>query len=190
MNPQTPSSAPDPLAQLQDIHLPEAVGLWPPAWGWWLLLVVVIAAVASIIYFVRRNRSRNAYRALALKELAKIKQQYDANKNSEYLQAVSILLRRTALSGFSKQFNASIKGEEWLRWLDAQSGKPSTDFSQGVGRALLIGPYQKNPEFDRNALHKLVESWIQQHRNQWQKKSAPIPSVKNGSMKSEASANV
>lgn len=195
MNPQTPSSAPDPLAALQDIHLPEAIGLWPPAWGWWLLLFVVVATVASIIYFVRRNRSRNAYRALALKELATIKQQYDENKDAEYLQAISILLRRTALSGFGTTFNASIKGEEWLRWLDAQNSKPGTDFSQGVGRALLIGPYQKNPEFDRNALHKIVEKWIQYHRNQWQKKSAPTPDVKidkmkNDSIKSEASANV
>ena len=27
----------DPLSQLADIHLPEAVSAWPPAVGWWLL---------------------------------------------------------------------------------------------------------------------------------------------------------
>lgn len=191
MNPQTPTSAQDPLAQLQDIHLPEAIGFWPPAWGWWLLLFVVLATVGSIIYFARRNRLLNGYRALALKELAKIKQQYDAEKNSEYLQAISILLRRTALSGFGAQFNASIKGEDWLQWLDTQNHKPSTEFSKRVGRALLIGPYQKNPEFDRDALHKSVESWIQHHRNQWQKKPAPTLNMKKvDSIKSEADQHV
>ncbi len=171
MNPQIPSSAQDPLAQLQDIHLPDAIGLWPPAWGWWLLLVVIIVALGSIIYFLRRHKSRNAYRALALAELHAIQTQYSVEKNSEYLQAISILLRRVALSGFGAEFNASLKGGDWLLWLDAQSKKASADFSEGVGRALLIGPYQKNPEFDRIALHKLGEKWIQEHRNQWQKKS-------------------
>ena len=191
MNPQIPSSAQDPLAQLQDIHLPEAIGFWPPAWGWWLLLVLIIVALGSIIYFLRRHKSRNAYRALALAELRTIQAQYSVEKNSEYLQAISILLRRVALSGFGATFNASLKGGDWLLWLDAQSKKASADFSEGAGRALLIGPYQKNPAFDRIALHKLVETWIQQHRNQWQKKSSVTnKNVATETKKSEATQHV
>ncbi len=191
MNPQIPSSAQDPLAQLQDIHLPEAIGFWPPAWGWWLLLVLIIVALGNIIYFLRRHKSRNAYRALALAELRTIQAQYSVEKNSEYLQAISILLRRVALSGFGATFNASLKGGDWLLWLDAQSKKISTDFSEGAGRALLIGPYQKNPAFDRIALHKLVETWIQQHRNQWQKKSSVTnKNVATETKKSEATQHV
>lgn len=176
MNSQLPQNSPaqDPLSQLQDIHLPEPIGIWPPAWGWWLLLVVVIATLGSIIYFVRRHKSRNAYRALALKELQKIQQQYSTEQNAEYLQAVSILLRRTALSGFGSQFDASMKGEAWLAWLDRQISNKSTNFSDGPGHVLLIGPYQKTPEFDRKGLHKLVEQWIQHHHNQWQQKKSNL----------------
>ncbi len=172
----TNASAPDPLAELQDIHLPAEIGLWPPAWGWWLLLLVVIVCVASLVFFIKRNKSRNAYRALAIAELNTSFKQHSDEQNSEYLQALSVILRRTALSGFGNQFNASLKGHDFLQWLDEQCTKTHSQFSQGVGTALLIGPYQKNPEFDRIALHQLSLLWIKEHRNQWQrtKKSKEI----------------
>ena len=166
MNPQ------DPLAQLQDIHLPAAVGFWPPAVGWWILLILIIAIIGTIIFLAKRKKSRNAYRALALTEIKTINRDLSESQHAEYLQAVSILLRRTALSGFGSLFNASLKGEAWLEWLDAQCTKTNGGFSKGAGRALLIGPYQKNPEFDRPALQKLSELWIVEHRNQWQQKAA------------------
>jgi Domain of unknown function (DUF4381) len=166
--PPTNASAPDPLVELQDIHLPAEIGLWPPAWGWWLLLLVVIVSVASLVFFIKRHKSRNAYRALAIAELNTSFKQYSDEQNSEYLQALSVILRRTALSGFGHQFNASLKGHDFLQWLDEQCAKTNSQFSKGVGTALLIGPYQKNPEFDRMALHQLSFLWIKEHRNQWQ----------------------
>ncbi|RYY03024.1 MAG: DUF4381 domain-containing protein [Gammaproteobacteria bacterium] len=176
MTPKDPSTlspqnaaAQDPLAELQDIHLPAEIGLWPPAWGWWLLAIIIIASVSALIFFINRKKSRNAYRALALSELNNTQSKYNEEQNSEYLQAVSIILRRTALSGFGSQFNASLKGREWLEWLDDQCPKTKHQFSQGVGTALLIGPYQKSPEFNRNELQALSVLWVKEHRNQWQK---------------------
>ena len=164
---QSPA-AQDPLAQLQDIHTPAEIGLWPPAWGWWLLLVIIIVSISALVFFIKRKKSRNAYRALAVTELNSTQSKYNNEQNSEYLQAVSIILRRTALSGFDTHFQASLKGIEWLQWLDKQCPKTNQQFSQGVGTALLIGPYQKSPAFDRDELHKLSLLWINEHRNQWQ----------------------
>jgi hypothetical protein len=175
----TNGGAPDPLAELQDIHLPAEIGLWPPAWGWWLLLVVIIVCVASLVFLIKRNKSRNAYRALAIAELNTSFKQYSDEQNSEYLQALSIILRRTALSGFGDQFNASLKGHDFLQWLDEQCAKTNSQFSKGVGAALSIGPYQKNPEFDRMALHQLSLLWIKEHRNQWQRTQKPKQIQKN-----------
>jgi len=174
----SPQAEQDPLAQLQDIHLPAEIGLWPPAWGWWLLLVLSIATISALIFFIKRKKSRNAYRALAIKELIKINQQYSDDQNSEYLQAVSIILRRTALSGFGSFFNASLKGDEWLQWLDVQCTKTNHQFEQGVGRVLLIGPYQKSPQFDRAELHKLCALWTSEHRNQWQQSEKSKTKIK------------
>ena len=172
-SPISPSTAPaqDPLAQLQDIHLPAEIGLWPPAWGWWVLALLIIATVSALVFFIKRKISRNAYRTIAIAELNSIHKKYGSDQSSEYLQNLSIILRRTALSGFGSQFNASLKGHEWLQWLDEQCTKTNLQFSQGVGAALLIGPYQKNPEFNRDELHKLSLIWVNEHRNQWQRSS-------------------
>jgi len=166
MNPQNT----DPLAQLQDIHLPPAIGIWPLAWGWWLALITFSLILATIIFLIRRQKQRNAYRQVALQELNKIQQQFSLEQRAEYLQAISMLLRRTALSGFGSQFNTSLKGIEWLQWLDQQNPTSNYYFDSEVGHALLLGPYQKHPDIDRDQLHKVVATWIQQHRNQWQQK--------------------
>lgn len=162
------SAAQDPLAQLHDIHVPADIGIWPPAWGWWVLLAIIIVSLYALVFFIKRKKSRNAYRALAIAELNTIQTTYSPEQNSEYLQALSVILRRTALSSFDSQFNASLKGIEWLEWLDAQCAKTKQQFSQGVGVALLAGPYQKSPEFNRDELHNLSLVWIKEHRNQWQ----------------------
>lgn len=167
ISPQT-AAAQDPLAQLQDIHLPPEIGLWPPAWGWWVLALLIIVSISAILFFIKRKKSRNAYRALAIAELNSIHKKYADEQNSEYLQNLSIVLRRTALSGFGSQFKANLKGQDWLQWLDEQCPKTNQQFSKGVGSALLIGPYQKSPEFNRNELHKLSLLWVNEHRNQWQ----------------------
>jgi hypothetical protein len=173
------AAAQDPLAQLQDIHLPPEIGLWPPAWGWWMLAIVVVAVITWLVFFIKRKKSRNAYRALAIAELNNIDKKYSHEQNSDYLQNLSIILRRTALSGFGSTFNASLKGHDWLQWLDEQCPKATDQFSKGVGTALLTGPYQKSPEFNRNELQKLSLVWVKEHRNQWQKsgKKKSTPSV-------------
>ncbi len=40
----------DPLAQLRDLHLPQAVADWPPALGWWLLAGLVLS---GLVWFMR-----------------------------------------------------------------------------------------------------------------------------------------
>jgi len=171
LTPLTPpaSAAQDPLAALQDIHVPADIGIWPLAWGWWVLITSVLVALGLALFFIQRKRARNRYRNIAIAELNHIQASYSQEQNSEYLQALSVLLRRTALSGFGSHFNASLKGQAWLEWLDEQCPKTRQQFSRGAGNALLTGPYQKNVDFDRTALHQLCLLWISEHRNQWQK---------------------
>lgn len=165
----------DPLAQLKDIHLPAEIGLWPPAWGWWLLVLFIIGSTATILFLLRRHKSRNAYRATALKELDNLQRELNENQAADYLQGLSIILRRTAITGCGKHFNPSINGQEWLEWLDSCCHQTKQQFSQGIGTVLLHGRYQKSPEFDRSQLHRLCVMWIQTHRNQWQLKQQSSP---------------
>ena len=163
-------NAQDPLAQLQDIHLPAPIGVWPLAWGWWALLIIVLLAMTGIFFWLRTKIIRNAYRNLALKELRQIQKQFNQQQSTEHLQAINQLLRRCALSGFGNTFDAGLQGAQWLQWLDNQAAKPQIDFTMGDGNVLAAGPYQKNPAFNPDHLHKIVSRWISSHKNQWQQK--------------------
>ena len=171
-----------PLDQLADIHLPASVSWWPLAPGWWLLLSLILLGLVGY-YFWRKHHARNYYRKLALHELHALNNEYQQQHDpAQYLQKLSVILKRTALSAQPVNFNASIKGDDWLAWLDAQCAamkatqvQPIADnFTQGSGRALLSGPYQKTPQVDISQLHALAHYWIENHANHWQRKHLPV----------------
>ncbi|MEE8059638.1 MAG: DUF4381 domain-containing protein [Pseudomonadales bacterium] len=180
----------DPLAQLRDIHLPDAVSSWPPAPGWWILTIMAIALLAVGLYKLSQWIRSNRYRRQAIKQLAEL-EQYGANK-TEYLQRLNQLLKQTALIGYSKggysksqisnlhaskisatETNATqakatathvagLSGQQWLTFLD-RSGN-TNDFSQGVGKVLLTGPYSPNAAAVNIAeLQTLARQWIKHH---------------------------
>lgn len=158
----------NPLNDLADIHLPNGVSWWPLAPGWWMLLALIVIIAVVILLWLRKHK-RNHYRLLAQHELNGVLAQYQEHKSTAtYLQHLSQLLRRTAMMAYPRTFNNSIKGEDWLNWLDMHCNAYQDSFSQGAGRALLIGPYQKTPQADITALHQLSLHWIKHHTNQWQ----------------------
>lgn len=165
---QAPTS---PLDQLADIHLPDGVSWWPLAPGWWILLTLAIIALVGFFIW-RRRKAQNIYRNIAQHQLAGIYADYQKTQNAAaYLQALSLLLRRTALTAYPHSFNASIKGEEWLQWLDQVCPALPEKFSSELGENLLTSAYQKNPNIDVSGLQQLSAQWINLHRNHRQKLS-------------------
>lgn len=155
---------PTPLDQLADIHLPAEPGWWPLAPGWWILLALAIGALLVLLWW-RRRKQQNHYRQIALQELEAIFNQYQQQQNAaDYLYKLSVLLRRTAITAYPQSFNASIKGTDWLNWLDANCPALSTKFSSESGQSLVANAYQKNPQVDANALYQLSKEWISLHR--------------------------
>jgi len=59
----------DPLAQLKDIHLPEAIQPWPIAIGWWALAFVSIALIILLSYTLKAYRVKQAWRKAAKQQL-------------------------------------------------------------------------------------------------------------------------
>jgi len=151
----------DPLdLPLRDIHLPEAVGLWPLAYGWWVLLFVLLSLVLLMVFVYYRNM-RNRYSAITLakKELEKIQDDFSQDNNSEKLvRQVSILIRRLSISIFPRTDVAHLTGENWLKFLDQHV--EGELFSGGDGRILIDAPYR------REFLSEDVESVVR-HCSQW-----------------------
>ena len=142
---------------LREIHLPDPIQWWPPAIGWWVLLALTLLIAAGLVYRSRRKPRVNPA-TLALRALAKLEAD-TAMPVQEKLQALSILMKRVALTLHPREAVAGLAGENWLLWLDAATG--DNRFSQGPGRWLAEAPYRPAP--DAIVLAELLElcrDWV------------------------------
>ena len=143
---------------LKDIHLPDSALWWPPAPGWWLLLIVLMMmffAGRTLRYWLKHR----PYRTLSLREFNTIRARF--NQTQDYrglLIKVSGLLRRTAMSYQGRQVTASLTGDGWIKQLNQLSGKPC--FTAEQEALLTNGQYQRDLEFDIDALFASCERWI------------------------------
>jgi len=147
---------------LRDIHFPDPVSFWPPAWGWWLLAGIIVAAVLLSWWFYQRNRRmRLSAINLAREELREIAEDYSrTNDPGGTVRRVSVLLRRLSISLFPRTETASLTGEQWLAFLDRQT--QGTPFTQGAGRILAEAPYR--PDITTGELETLLQcchDWIE-----------------------------
>ena len=153
----------NPLDQLRDIHLPDAVSYWPLAPGWWIVAAIATTTIAVTAVIIYRRYQRNAYRREAATMLATISQLRLDGDQTQYLQQLNHLLKQTALTVDKRDLISSLSGQSWLEFLD-RSSKTSA-FTEGVGRILADGPYQPSvKEDDLSALHQLAEQWIREHQ--------------------------
>ncbi len=164
----------DPLSQLADIHLPEAVGIWPLAPGWWILIILLIVAFTCLVLnaakkWLLRNRLRIAIEQLdqALNnyktETLTLQDVDDATKNKAgltYLYAVNSVLTRVALhmNKSGSESVARLSGKAWLDYLDQSYG--GIDFSSGAGKVLAEGQYRPIFEGEIDALYLVSKQWI------------------------------
>ena len=146
---------------LRDIHLPEAVGWWPPAPGWWLLLLSAVAMIAAILV-IKRLRKRSLLKRTVLAELDTIRRQYQQDHDrTELVQALSALMRRASISFYQRSDTASLTGKQWLQRLDNTA--EHKDFEHGHGAILATAPYlpaNSRLEIDFDELLSLCESWL------------------------------
>lgn len=127
---------------LRDLHLPEAIGLWPLAPGWWVLIVLAIAGLVYLLYKRILRWRWNAARRLALRELARVRREYEHGADAIALgKELSELVRRSMLAYAPRGEVAGLTGDSWLRWLDR--GLEDAPFTAGAGRNLETLPYQR-----------------------------------------------
>ncbi|MFT5595004.1 MAG: hypothetical protein ACI8SR_003407 [Oceanicoccus sp.] len=137
-----------PLDQLKDIHLPQAVSYWPPAWPWWLLLFSVIALVVLFCL----HKKRQAWRKQAIKQVDAIDWQApdhayrDANK----------LLKQISMQKIDSRC-ANLSGEAWLNFLDTQL-KQSIFMPELRPFAHILD--EPNIQLDPHRLQHAIKHWI------------------------------
>lgn len=149
-----------PLAQLRDIHLPDPVGWWPLAPGWYGLAILAGLVCLALIGFIYRYYAHGRAKRQALKLLTAYHKDYLQDGDSQLISAkVSELLRRVALAYFPRGQVASLKGPEWLAFLNS-TGK-NINFN-AVRECLLELPYQPQRDVNVKPLLTRARAWIKQ----------------------------
>ncbi len=141
---------------IRDIHLPEAIGWFPPAIGWWFIAIFVPIFTYCLIALIQK-----LFQKSAIKEAKKLLKQLQTNAMLTPLEKVcelSILLRRVAVNHHPEV--GGLTGRAWLDYLDASL--KNAEFKNGIGRCLADAPYQKElpPDVDLTALFQLAQTWL------------------------------
>lgn len=144
---------------LRDIHLPDPISWWPLALGWWLalgLLILFIALGCAIIRkMLKATLRKEVSKALNLIEKGFI----ETENGAQCLAELSVLLRRVVVSRKDTSKSAGVTGKAWLELLDRPLKEP--EFSQGPGKILLAGPYQREVQReDVSKLLQLCRKWV------------------------------
>jgi len=152
------SSDPSDLSNLRDIVQPAPVSFWPPAPGWWIVAIAILAGLALLLARQIVRHRHDAYRRQALRELAAL----PAPLDGAGAQALSAILKRTALVAFPRGDVAALTGVAWLRFLD-QTGRMQV-FETGPARSLPQIALGAPPPGDDSDIRRAARDWIRRHR--------------------------
>jgi hypothetical protein len=139
------------LSDLQDVVLPAAPPLWPPAPGFWVLLLLAAVLAFSLWRWRRLVRQGNAYRRAGLALLA------DARSVHE----VSVTLKRVALAAWPRDAVASLHDAEWSGFLNDSCRDCHFD----------ADAWNNSAEAADHALLENASLWIRKHTGSSRRKS-------------------
>ena len=138
----------NPLDQLKDIHLPQAVSYWPPAWPWWVLVLAIIAMCALLIW----HKKRQAWRKHAIQQL----ESFNWQQPNRVYRDVNKLLKQICIHKVDKT-SANLSGEPWLKFLDSKIKQPIFMPELKPFAHILDEP---NIQMDPMALKHAAKRWI------------------------------
>lgn len=141
---------------LKELPFPDAIPFTPETVGWAVVGVALLLLVGWLVWSAWRRWRANGYRRDALRSLASL-------SSSERAQ-LPFVLRRTALMVSDRATVASLRGSEWLDWLNRSAGRVL--FEPGDADLLdqLAYGRQPIPESDWRRLLHASRGWVQGHR--------------------------
>jgi hypothetical protein len=143
-----------PLDGLHDFYQPQPPSWRPQTIGWYVVFAIAALLLLWLCIYLIRRWHQNRYRREALTELA-------------HLEAVhfSALLKRTALSAWSREEVASLIGPAWLRFLDSSVRAPLFARTPADRLEEIAFSTKKLSSEDASALRTAAGKWIRQHKS-------------------------
>nr|WP_086939546.1 DUF4381 domain-containing protein [Thaumasiovibrio occultus] len=147
----------DKPLDLAPLDLPVAPSLWPLPPMAWLTLALFIVVIAAITWAWVRHYQKNRYRHEALQLLKQLSSQPN-------MVELNRLLRRVALSAFSRPQVANLTGKVWLDWLDSQLASPQFQPMSSWWDSALYQGYQPTEQEWAQA-SAAAQHWIRNVRS-------------------------
>ena len=134
--------------QLQDIHTPEPVSIWPLAPGWWLLLVLVVLTAILIKYIQHRWlftwQTKRQLKQHAQQAIMRSYQDWQEHRDiSRYCAALNTQLKRYCRCVAPEAL--PLTGENWVDWMQTHS---AARFTNEQRLAFTAGPYLPPKKLD------------------------------------------
>jgi hypothetical protein len=131
-----------PKLNLVDIAGLDKLSFWPLAIGWWIVIAVFFILIATVSFiYIRRKLRMNTPRYRMLQELIELEKNLTPATSQRAATELSSLIRRLALHFHPRSECASLKGEDWIAWLNKNDSK-KFDWS-GLSEVLLVAPFQE-----------------------------------------------
>ena len=156
----------NPLNQLADIVQPDAVSIWPLAWGYWLVVVLGLGLIGFGIFTILSYRTKRKAKREALQSLANLDR-----KNEHYAHNVQVLMKTLCAHYLPSYSSYQMHGEKWKSLiLSIYEGKETANLNQAIDDIYYALYFPKNPNGpDIITLHEKIHSSI----SDWIKNSFP-----------------
>ena len=142
----------DPLANLQDIHLPAEVHSWPIAPGWWLLAAILIGTIVFVTIKIRKKTRQLLIKKQALKHLS-------ANEQLTTEQSIEIL-KWTCMHYFKRNEVAKLHGHHLIDYLAKKLPEEFQSQFHSLSENAMLQQYRKST-------HQLYAGEFQQAAQLW-----------------------
>ncbi|WP_394174929.1 DUF4381 domain-containing protein [Thalassotalea litorea] len=144
----------DPLAELKDIHLPDAISIWPLAPGWWIIIAIIIGLIVYVA-----NRWRQQLRYLRVKNQGlKFLSGNDSLSSEQTLNT----LKWICLHYFERQQVAKLHGETLLRFFLTKLPTDTQPKFKVLAQNAIVDHYRKNQhDIYAPEMHKAAILWCQ-----------------------------
>lgn len=149
------------LGEFNEVAAPAAIDWMPQTPGWYVLAAALGGLFLRWGWRRLAHWYRNRYRREAKQRLQAL------TLGQDTVVEVNRLLKLTAMAAYSRQQVASLSGEEWTQFLNAQCNP--APFSQHHCALLAEGIYRQ-PEEDSAAASSLLQaslSWVEHHRSRY-----------------------
>lgn len=131
--------------------------------GWKILFGMIVLFSIAMLYRYYKTYKKNAYRREAVRNIIKLAEVHQSSHVS-LISEIMFQLKQTALQTYNRAEVASLKGEEWLRFLD-KKGKTTHFLKDGniITQALYDNQLDEKQEFSANVFVKSSIKWINTH---------------------------